>query len=275
MDNIYINPSTKKMIDLSTKNLTQSLLLFGDRGIGLTSIGRYIAEKMGVIPIVILPEKDEKVDIQKGIISVEIMRRLYDGTRTIQPKNLIIIDYAERMTHQAQNAFLKLLEEPKPNIHFILLSHSISSLLPTVISRVQRINIKPISTDQSNKLLDKLGVTESKKRSQLLFIANGLPAELSRLANDKEYFTKRSTIVRDAREMLRNSAYQKIKIANDYKDDRESALRLLLDMANILKLSITDSSKSETIDKIKTILDAYQEIDSNCNVRICLTKVVI
>jgi DNA polymerase-3 subunit delta' len=81
------------------------------------------------VPIIILPEKDEKIDIEKGVISVEIMRRLYDETRTkTEGERIIIIDYAERMTTQAQNAFLKLLEEPGDDVYFILVSNTTSKL---------------------------------------------------------------------------------------------------------------------------------------------------
>src|SRR5690606_41517756 len=66
---------------------------------------------------------------------LKIIRRLYDLARTKGSKKYIIIDYAETMAKPAQNAFLKLLEEPNDQIHFILLSHQPQSLLPTIMSR--------------------------------------------------------------------------------------------------------------------------------------------
>lgn len=56
-----------------------------------------------------------------------------------------IINQAHKLTNQAQNAFLKLLEEPESNIIFILIVEDLSVLLPTVISRCQVIRFTPLS----------------------------------------------------------------------------------------------------------------------------------
>lgn len=258
------------------KNLPQSLLLTGDSGVGLSTVGRYIAELRNVKPIVILPEKDEKIDLDKGIISIDIMRRLYDNTRSkTQKETIYLIDYAERMTAQAQNAFLKLLEEPNENVYFILVSSAKSKLLPTILSRVEKIALRSITAKQSEELLEKLNITDKTKRSQLLFIAGGLPAEMTRLATDDEYFTKRSAIIRDARELLRGSTYQKLLIAHRYKDDRQTALVLLMDSAKILKLSIKDHPKIDAINRLDAVLEAYQSIEANGNIRLSIARIVI
>lgn len=271
-----MNPVSEKLLIAITKNLPQSLLLTGENGVGLSTISRYIAKLRNIKPIIILPEFDEKIDLAKGVISVDIMRRLYDETRTKTASDrIIIIDFAERMTHQAQNAFLKLLEEPGKGIYFILVSHSISKLLPTILSRTEKIDIKPLTTTQSNQLLDSLGITDKTKRSQLLFMATGLPAELTRLCSGSEYFERRSINVRDARELLRGNLYQKLLIAHRYKDDRASVLTLLQDVTNILNHSIISNPQIDTISRIEAILDTYRQIEANGNIRLCLARMVI
>jgi len=138
-----INPETEKLIDSVINKLPQSLLITGPLGIGLQTIGMYIAKSRGVKPTLILPEKNEQINTDEGIINIDIIRRLYQQTSTKNAKEQIfIIDYAERMTHQAQNAFLKLLEEPNETIYFILLSHTTSNILPTIMSRVRHINLR-------------------------------------------------------------------------------------------------------------------------------------
>lgn len=271
-----IHPASEKILFAVIKRLPQSLLLTGDSGVGLSTTSQYIAELCNVTPTIILPEKDEKIDIDKGVISVDIMRRLYNETRTkIVGNRIIIIDYAERMTHQAQNAFLKLLEEPGKGVHFILVSHSISKLLPTIVSRTEKIDIRPINIEQSEQLLDSLKVTDKTKRSQLLFIAQGLPAELTRLSVDELYFEKRSATVRDARELLRGNIFQKLLIAQQYKDDRALALILLLDVTRILKRSIIANPQIDAINRIDGTLNAYQQIEANGNIRLCLARMVL
>ncbi len=271
-----INSSNEQLFLSVTNKLPQSLLITGEKGVGLSTIAKYIVTLRNIIPTTVLPEKDEKIDIEKGVIGVDIMRRLYDQTKTKNAdERIIIIDYAERMTAQAQNAFLKLLEEPTEHVHFILVSHSVSKLLPTVISRTENLDIKPITKQQSNELLDLMGLKDDKKRTQLLFMANGLPAELTRLYSDSEYFIKRSDMIRDARELLRGSLYQKLLIAHRYKDERVDTLLLLMDAANILKKSITDSPQIDSINHIDKILKTYQRIEANGNIRLCLAQLVL
>lgn len=271
-----INPVSEKLINSLVLNLPGSILITGDYGIGLGTIGRYIAKLAKVTPTIILPEKDEKIDLEKGIISADIMRRIYDDVRIKIPgKRIFIIDYAERATAQAQNAFLKLLEEPGDDIHFILISHSTTKILPTILSRVHSINLKPITLDQSVKLLDDLKVTDQVKKSQLLFMAAGLPAEITRLVADQKYFDNRTMIIRDAREMLRGSLYQKLLVSHRYKDNRINALLLLNDMLKIIKKSIDDNPSADMISRIDIILRAYEKIESNGNIRLVLARMVI
>ena len=271
-----MNIASEKMLLAIVKNMPQSLLLTGPDGVGLGTIAKYMSELLNIRPTIILPEKDEKIDLQKGIISIEIMRRLYNEVRTrTAGERIIIIDYAERMTVQAQNAFLKLLEEPGKGISFILVSHSITRLLPTILSRAVKFEVKPISTEQSEAMLNSIGVLDAKKRSQILYIANGLPAEIARLTNDSDYFNKRSLIICDARDLLRASQYQKLLIAHRNKDDRSSTLLLLSDAMNLLRHSITNSPNIDSINHIDAILNAYRQVEANGNIRICLARMIM
>ena len=273
---LVINKITEQIIVKTAANLPQSILLTGPVGVGLTEIAKHIANLKSIKPIIILPEKDEKVDLEKGIISVEIMRRLYDEVRTkTNVERIIIIDYTETMTTQAQNAFLKLLEEPAAGVYFILLSHTATKLLPTILSRVEKINIRPVSAQQSNDILDELQITDTTKRAQIMFIAPGLPAEIIRLCIDNEYFASRSSIIRDARELLRGTTYQKLLIAQKYKDNRAQTLILLNDAAKMLQTSVSANPQIDSIKFIDRILNAYQQIEANGNIRLCLARVVL
>jgi len=258
------------------KDLPQSLLATGPTGVGLGTIAGYIASEVGDVSFTVLPEKDEKVDIEKGVISVDSIRRLYDQTRSVQTGNLvIIIDYAERMGHQAQNAFLKLLEEPGAGVYFILATHTPSKLLPTITSRAQMFEVRSITHKQSEELLEELGVKAAQKRSQLLFMADGLPAELTRLARDEGYFESRAAVVRDARDLLQASTYKKLVIAQSYKDNRDGALTLLTDASNILRRSISEKPSEALIKQIDGLLHAYKQIQANGNIRLCLARLVV
>lgn len=273
MANIVLHPATRAQIDLMCRDLPQSLLLSGKYGVGLAEAARYIAQTLGVTPLFVLPEKDEKVDIEKGTISVDVVRRLYATTKTVasQPR-IIVIDYAERMGAQAQNAFLKLLEEPGHNTHFIILAHNTSQLLPTIRSRVQAVEVRTVRREDSEALLDTLGVNSPQKRSQLLFMAEGLPAELTRLFTDDTYFEARAQVLRDAKQYLEGSLYDRHTIAMRYKDSRQSALLLLEDAMKLIQRNVSQG-KGQLIGTVDELLRAYEVISGNGNIRLQLAAV--
>jgi DNA polymerase III delta prime subunit len=276
MPKLYFNPRTKRALDTLIKDLPQSIVFTGPEGVGLSSAVSYIADALNTKAIYVLPEKDEKIDIDKGVITVDVIRRLYSITKTIeQGTRLIVIDYAERMGVQAQNAFLKLLEEPGKNTHFILLTHSLSKLLPTIQSRVQVTEINPITTEQSDKLLDEIGITDKTRRAQLLFIANGLPAQLTLLTSNEELFEERAQIIRDARSYLQSRSYDRLRIAFAYKDNREKALLMLLDAMKLLQGSLKSGQNPEQVKKVSALLEIHERIEANGNVRTQLSSVVL
>lgn len=271
-----IHPISSQTLNLTLQDMPQALIVSGSDGIGLSTVVLHIAHQITKYVEIVLPEKDEKVDLDKGVISVDSVRRLYTQTRSIhQSKQVIMIDYAERMGVQAQNAFLKLLEEPGEGVYFIIATHEPSKLLPTVRSRSRLVELRPVTREQSEALLDELGVGDAKKRAQLLFMAEGLPAELSKLATDDSYFEIRSAIVRDARDLLQATHYQQLKVANSYKDDRESAIRLIDVALRISQRSIIEKPQESLIRSIDALLFARQQIQANGNIRLCLARLVV
>lgn len=268
------NPATQYQLEQYSLHLPGSLLITGAEGIGLTSAAEKLALGSKAVVYTVLPEKEEKVEVEKGTITIDSIRRLYSLTKTIEPKGrIIIIDYAERMAKPAQNAFLKLLEEPGEGTHFILLTHQPSSLLPTILSRVQRLDMRLITKQQSEELLDALKVRDERRKAQLLFIAGGLPAELTRLSSDANYFEHRSGIIKDAREYVVGNSYSRLMIAKKYKDSRPQALILLADAMRLLQNTLVNGGDSASIATITQLEKIYGRIQGNGNIRLQLASI--
>lgn len=99
-------------------------------------------------------EKNIKVDQIRDDIEQKIYLRPYEGNYKV-----FILDDAERMNVNAQNAFLKTLEEPPQYSVLILITSTPDILLPTIRSRCQTINFNPLP--------DELIQNELKKNSEL------------------------------------------------------------------------------------------------------------
>lgn len=106
-----------------------------DRCLSCTKIAK------GVHPDVHLlaPEGSSlKIDQVRGL-NQEVTLRPYEGRRKV-----FILDQAETMTEQAQNALLKTLEEPPGRAVLVLIAPEVSALLPTLASRCSQIRFGPL-----------------------------------------------------------------------------------------------------------------------------------
>jgi DNA polymerase-3 subunit delta' len=78
-------------------------------------------------------------------------------------KKILLVEDAHRMTPEAQNALLKTLEEPPGSAHIVLTTSRLRSILPTVISRCQRVRFQPLSARDIAEILrrDAPGLTDA------------------------------------------------------------------------------------------------------------------
>lgn len=268
-----VNPQTQQELDRLHQRLPHALLVVGGEQLGSLDIAKHIAKNSGADSNILLPEKNEKVDLENGVIGIDQVRNLYESTRSKKSsKHITIITAGDRMTHQAQNAFLKLLEEPNQNTHFIIVASNPGNLLDTVLSRVERLIVKPITLNQSDDLINRLAPNDSKKQTQLRYIAAGMPNELKKLAEDEDYFKERSESIRKAMTILRGSDYDKLKIMHDIKDDRAEAIRLVGDVMMMLKRLINENPAVDLISRLDTAIKAQSDLERNGNVRLVLLR---
>lgn len=269
------NSATVAAIRRLKQTTPHGLLLVGPTGVGLMTAAQDIAGT--AIAGVISPTTvDGEPDSEKGTIRVEQIRELYRQTRTIASHDQVyILDQADTMNHSAQNAFLKLLEEPNEHIKFILLAHKPQLLLATVLSRVQQVTVLPIDHTQSRQLLNSLGITDESTIQKMLFLAEGLPGELTRLVEDTAYFSVQAKNIGDARILLQGSAYEKVVLIHNYATDRVAALTLLQSALIIMKRSLSSAPTKELIERCEQYAAAHSAISANGNVRIHLLSLVV
>ncbi|HET6747244.1 MAG TPA: hypothetical protein VFH06_04005 [Candidatus Saccharimonadales bacterium] len=273
MSQLIIHPATMLQLRAFEKNMPQSIILSGTSGIGLLALAKHMG---GSQALLIRPLNAKGEEDTAGTISIEVIRRLYDQSRTkTLSKRFIIIDDADRMSHGAQGAFLKLLEEPPAMTHFILTSHAVGNLLPTIRSRVQHVVIQPITDEQTSEFIDGIGINNETKKNQLQFLASGLPAELSRLARNTEYFASRARIITDARQLIAGTGYQKLRIIHTYKQNRDDTLTLIDSAIAIIRHSLKNKPQIGAIKQLDSLLDARERITRNQSTVLQLTKAVL
>lgn len=275
MTNLVVHPKTEATLATLAKQLPHAVLLSGAKGVGLATIARQLAGE-GLVAFMEPTDSKGVINHETGTISVAAIRNLYEQTRAKSlQRQVYVIDDADRMSAGASAAFLKLLEEPTNNTHFILTSHTPQALLPTIHSRLQTTIVEHITSTQTRKLIDTLGVADQKTKTQLEYLGMGLPAELTRLTSNTEYFNKRAQTMADTRTFLTGSLYQKILITHKYHQDRPEALQLLDSALMVTKRSLDAKPQPELIDQLESLLSTRERIEANGNTRLQLLAFVV
>ncbi|MCC6574119.1 MAG: DNA polymerase III subunit delta' [Planctomycetes bacterium] len=120
--------------------------------------------------------RDLPVELVRDICEQASLTRLEPGQR------VFIIDDADRFNESSANAFLKTLEEPPPQLTFVLLAGNAAQMLPTIISRCQTVRFSPLSAAELNQITrDWPALAEVDGRELLLRAAQGSAGKLERL----------------------------------------------------------------------------------------------
>lgn len=268
MNKPIVNKANLNEINRFSKNLPQTTILSVSDYEWGEQIAKYIAEVANFDYEVVYPLKDDKINLDVGKIYVKQARELVQKTRTALKKNKVYIIYkASTMNEQAQNAFLKSLEEPNSSTFYILLVNNVHSLLPTVLSRSQILKITPLNNDASLKLIpDNI---PANIKQQILFVANGNPLLINKLVNDSSLISQYSAHITTAKSFLTASTYQKLIAINKLKDSREDAIATLDALIKILSTTIKTPDK-QLLTLLNNALNARNDLLSNLNVRLTL-----
>lgn len=93
-------------------------------------------------------------DVEK-IVESQVLKPM------ISPCKVYVINNIDNATPQAQNKLLKVLEEPNPNVFFVINATNLDSVLPTVKSRCKILNIKPFRLEQMKEVFENQNVQTS------------------------------------------------------------------------------------------------------------------
>lgn len=190
----------KLLSEIASGKLSHAYLIEGGEGCGKTYFARFAATAAlctgdkppcGKCPSCVKALAGSHPDMfcfspdKKASMGVETVRDIKkslffmpnDGDRKVY-----IIDDAQKMTVQAQNALLKFIEEPPASVLFIIVTDKKESLLPTVVSRTRIISLAPSDNADIRRFL----MSESKKSGgdqidEAIHMAEGSPGKALKL----------------------------------------------------------------------------------------------
>jgi hypothetical protein len=142
-----------------------------------------------------------------------------DGTR------MVVVDGAHALTMEAQNALLKLIEEPPPRTRFVLVAERLEALAPTVRSRLAAIYFPPVTDEAVTALLMKRGLP-SMEAGRLAGLAGGAPGTAIRLsgsADEAAVWTDLETAMTTA---VTPSLFDRFVLAKRLADEKTDLIEL-------------------------------------------------
>lgn len=153
--------SLQKFID--GKKIPHAVLLTGPSGCGKTTIARILKDHLDC-------GAQDFFEVNcadfKGIESIREIRRLMNFNPISGSARIWLIDEAHKLTNDAQNAFLKLLEDTPNHIYFMLATTDPQKLLKTIHTRCTEVKLVSLSEQNLIRVLQRVVNKESLKISE-------------------------------------------------------------------------------------------------------------
>lgn len=283
MDNLLLSPRTRKSLDEIINSRTHALLLTGPAGAGKSYLARIVAALMMGRDVQKIEAYSFMVNPEGKSVGIDVIRQVQRflqlktaGTHSI--RRAVIIEDCELMTIEAQNAILKILEEPPVDTVIVLTSSQPALLRPTVLSRTQQILLNNATKEDSLAYFSSKGY-KAVDIEKAYLLADGQPGLMSALlSGDDHPLVER---IEESKRLLGMSAYERMLAIDVYTKSRDELQGLLYACKRIATSALEgsihkDSKQTEAwLKRLKHIVQAEASLPANPNSKLLLTDLFL
>lgn len=286
MNNLLLNQSTRLNLDAFISNPGSGLLLVGSAGSGKSTLLRSIAAKLldieesaiDTYPYIMHIALDEKSSL--GINQIRAVDRFISLAIPLSSgqkiNRIILIDDADKLTLQAQNAILKNLEEPPFNTVFLLSCTNPNALLVTLKSRVSLIRMASPSREALKGHLERLSSNESDIERAIGLSGGSIGSAIDILDQGESH--NLAIAAKVARDILSANMYERLLMVNDLAKDPlliNDLVKILLQMADI---SLENAEGKQAVHWQSILYYSYRTreyLEHKTNLRLTLTYLML
>ena len=263
---------------------SHALLISGQMGAGKGALAARIAasllnvdeSKLQDYPYIHwLHDAEKGVSIEQIRAAQTFMQLKTPGDQAI--RRVLIVEQGDTMSTEAQNAFLKLLEEPPADTLIILTASSPNGLLPTIHSRVQSIRVLPVSLEQSKKYYASDFTPPAIQKAYFLSEGYmGLLKALLKEDTDHELVAQ----IAIAKEVLAANTFDRLALVDTLSKQKNVRL-LLLALERVSHASLAQAIRADSpavsrwTGRLKTIVQAERDMTHNPSSKLLLTNLML
>lgn len=281
---LLLHSSTKRAVNDYISYPSHALLLLGPLGSGKGTLATHITSKIFGItsekshehPYIMKVTDDSKGISIETIRSVQTFLQLKTpGRNTI--RRALIIEHGESMSIEAQNAFLKILEEPPNDTIIIITSIGTDSLLPTIKSRAQQIKVLPVSLPQTT---DYYGAFYSEAQIKKAYFTSDGYVGLTKALLDQDASHPLVEQIAIAKSLLSSTAYERLIKVDELTKQKNSRV-LLQAFERICHASLNQALQSNNINakqwtnRLKLVVNAESKMQHNPQTKLLLTDLML
>ncbi len=286
----------KLIKNYQSNNLHSSILFYGPKGLGKRStINQFIIKSFknnfdeknylhhynlfnnNTHPNILLIEKeiDKKSNKFKSTITIDQIRKvkkfINESVSISKFSKIVIIDSADDLNLNSANSLLKSLEEPRKNTYIFLVSHQISSLLPTIRSRCLKVRFNKLVYNNFENIIKTLFPNISDNEINLYYdLTNGSPGQAISIIQENMIDVFDLTLETLNYNKLDDFKIQLTEILSQYDNEKFKTYLSLLKSILILSINIKNPSyktnqylvnKFNSLDKLSNNLSKDNIID--------------
>lgn len=283
MNDLLIHPKTSQQLIAFIDQPSHAVLIVGPTGSGKLSLANNLAEAVlkldsGKLDKYGYLKRIEPIDDKViGIDEIRDLERFLSLRVPIDNEfnRAVIVQDSQNMSLEAQNALLKLLEEPPEGTILILTVNHSQSLLPTIRSRTQTINLTKPAENEIKRYFSDQNHSDTKIK-QAYSVSGGLPGLMSSILSDEQH--RLSTATEWARQLLAQSAYDRLLSVDELSKNRQQATDITFILKQMAHVSLQTAPSKAAI-KWRSILKASYEaneaLSGNGNAKLILTKLML
>lgn len=265
---------------IETQTLSHAHLLVGEDGIGKSLIAKDFAIKIlgksyqkqyADIIEARTEKKSIGVDYIRDLIE-EINKKPYEGD-----KKVVVLYQGDKLTTQAQNAFLKTIEEPPKGVYIIILCEKLELILDTIRSRCQIHRLNRLSDlDMVKFLKSKYPHLKEEEIKIITAFSNGIPGRAEKFIEDKGFSEIRDITIDLLKDLSNKDIFDVLKYTDKltaFKDNYEEVLmNILFYVRDIMIYKEMEEEKyiinQDKINEIKEIANmmSFNKLNSVVNI---------